>query len=111
LINGQSKNEHNSFKWNRSISSDTYDFVQKPQFVHSSAAIFLLIKYPHLRPNDSFIDTIIKFGITEECLKIATDVLSIDPDCNNFLTNHDKIFNPVNKMTIIDECNNRTISY
>jgi len=111
LINGQSKNEHNSFKWDRSISSNKQDFVLKSQYIHSGSAIFLLIKYSHLRPNDSFVDTIIKSGITEECLKIATDVLSVDPDCNDFLINYDKIFNPDNKMTIVDECNNKTISY
>jgi hypothetical protein len=105
LVNGQSKNENNSFKWNRSISSEKEDIVYKPQFFHSSAAIFMLIKYPHLRKNDSFINIIIESNLIEECLKIATDVLMSDKDGIDFVRNSDIIFNRENRIIIVDETN------
>ena len=107
LINGQSKNEHNSFKWNRSILPGEPDIVYKRQEIHSSAAIFMMIKYPHLRKDDSFIHTVIKSNLTDACLKIALDVLSSDEDCINFIENSDKIFNSGMDITIVDETNNK----
>ena len=103
LINGQSKNESKSFKWNRSISSGKEDIVQKQQFIHSAASIFMMIKYPHLRNSDSFVNIIINSNLTEECLKIALDVLTVDEDCIDFITNSDIIFNPESNVKIIDE--------
>lgn len=105
LVNGQSKNEFNSFKWNRIPSSGEEDIVYKQQFIHSSAAIFMLIKYPHLRKPDSFISIIINSNLMEACLKIATDVLNSDEDCYDFVTNSDLIFNSGRDMKIIDETN------
>lgn len=110
LVNGQSKNEHNSFKWNRSISSGREDIVYKQQYIHSSAAIFMLIKYPHMRPNDSFISIIIESGLMNECLKIALDVLTADEDCYDFVTNSDFIFNSDFHIKIVDESNNSKIN-
>ena len=106
-INGQSKNELNSFKWNRSPSSGEQDIVYKSQYVHSAGAIFMLIKYPHLRKNDSFINIIINSNLIDECLKIATDVLMTDEDCYDFVTNSDLIFNSGRDMKIIDETNDQ----
>ena len=108
-INGQSKNEFNSFKWNRTPSSGKIDVVLKPQWIHSSAAIFMMIKYPHLRKDDSFIDIIIKSELMDECLKIALDVLNSDEDCIDFVTNCDLIFNSGHKTIIIDETNDSVI--
>jgi hypothetical protein len=105
LINGQSQNSQNKSKWNRSISTGELDIVYKPQFIHSAAAIFMLIKYPHLRKNDSFIDIVINSNLTKECLKIALDVLTVDDDCSDFITNSEKIFNSEMIVTIIDEIN------
>jgi len=65
----------------------------------------MLIKYPHLRTNDSFISIIINSNLTEECLKIATDVLMTDEDCFDFVTNSNLIFNSGRDMKIIDETN------
>ena len=105
LINGQSKNELNSYKWNRSPSLGNDDIVYKQQWVHSAASIFMMIKYPHLRTENSFVHIIINSNLTEECLKIATDVLMSDEDCIDFVTNSDLFFNQENKPTIIDETN------
>lgn len=108
-INGQSKNELNSYKWNRSPSLSNNDIVYKLQHVHSAAAIFMMIKYPHLRNSDSFVSIIISSDLTEECLKIATDVLTVDEDCVDFLTNSDLFFNPENTPIIVDETNGRVL--
>jgi len=110
LINGQSKNENNSFKWNRIHSSGKEDIVYKGQYVHSAAAIFMLIKYPHLRNSDSFISIIINSNLTNECLKIVSDVLIADNDCIDFITNSELIFNSRNNIKIIDETNDSIIS-
>ncbi len=103
LVNGQSKNEFNSFKWNRSITSGKEDIVYKQQHIHSAVAIFMMIKYPHLRKSDSFVNIIINSGLMDECLKIALDVLNADEDCHDFITNSDLIFNSENNFKIIDE--------
>ena len=108
-INGQSKNEFNIFKWNRSPSSGNEDIVYKKQFIHSGASIFMMIKYPHLRNSDSFVNILIASNLTEECLKIATDVLMADEDCIDFVTNSDIIFNSENKTIIVDETNDRVL--
>jgi hypothetical protein len=105
LVNGQSKNEDKFFKWNRSQSSGREDIVYKPQFIHSGAAIFMLIKYPHMRTNDSFINIIIESDLMNECLKIALDVLTADEDCTDFVTNSDFIFGSEFELRIIDETN------
>src|SRR5437879_4768295 len=102
-------NLNNSFKWNRSPSSGNDDIVYKQQFIHSAGSIFIMVKYPHLRKIDTFIDVIISSNLMDECLKIAIDVLSVDEDCIDFLTNSDIIFDPENKIKIIDETNNKVI--
>ncbi len=102
-LNGQSKNEFNNFKWNRTPSSGQVDIVYKQQFIHSSAAIFMMIKYPHLRKTDSFVNIIIKSDLMKECLKIALDVLTADEDCIDFIINSDSIFNSSSNIKIIDE--------
>jgi len=111
LINGQSQNEHISSKWNRSLDSDNPDIVFKPQFFHSSAAIFLLIKYPHFRPSNSFITIIIKSNLMDECLKMATDVLMADLDGIDFVKNSDLLFSDPHKIRIVDEINNSVTDY
>lgn len=103
LINGQSKNENNSFKWNRIPSSGKEDIVYKLQYIHSAAAIFMLIKYSHLRKSDSFVSIIINSNLMEACLKIVIDVLTADEDCIDFVTNSDLIFNSGIDIKIIDE--------
>ena len=90
LVNGQPKNEQNIFK---SILRNELDIESKPKCVRSAVAIFLLIKYPHFRGNNSFINIVIKSNLTEEFLKIALDVLTVDKECIDFITNCDKIFN------------------
>jgi hypothetical protein len=69
-----------------------------------------MIKYPHLRKPDSFVNIIINSNLMEECLKIATDVLMADKDCHDFVINCDFIFNGGNKVIIVDETNNSLIS-
>lgn len=109
LVNGQSKNMNNSFKWNRSPSSGDEDIVFKPMWVHSAAAIFIMIKYPHIRNNDSFVITIINSNLTEECLKIALDVLTEDEDCHDFIATSDIGFNSGKNLIITDETNGKII--
>lgn len=69
----------------------------------------MLIKYPHLRKTDSFINIIINSNLTDACLKIATYVLMLDEDCYDFVTNSDLIFNSGKDMKIIDETNDRVL--
>lgn len=112
FINGESGNEKNLSKWNKNPSAgrDSMIIVFKQQFVHSSAAIYINLKYPQFRRKNSFIDIIINSGLEKECLKIASDVLNADEDCIDFITNSDFIFNSDTKINIVDEKNDRLIS-
>lgn len=87
--------------------------VEKPQYMHSATSIYILIKYPHFRPNDSFVNLIIEAGT--ECenawLKIATDILIGDPDGINFVKNSDNVFANNNKITLVDETRMRQQKY
>ncbi len=80
--------------------------IEKPQYIHSAASIYVLIKYPHFRPADSFVNLIIEHS-NKECenawLKIATDILNSDPDGINFVNNSDNLLNTNNKVAIVSE--------
>jgi hypothetical protein len=76
---------------------------EKPQYMHSASSIYLLIKYPHLRPANSFINLIIREGQenVDAWFKIATDVLNDDPDGVNFIKISDEIFLKPNPNLIL----------
>ena len=78
---------------------------KKPQYMHSALSIYLLIKYPHLRPANSFVQLIIQKGQEDinAWLKIATDVLNDDPDCSAFIKTSDEHFlQPDSAIVILD---------
>lgn len=98
LVNGESDNKDKISRFG--ISNET---VMKPQYVHSAAAIYIMLKYPGLRKDDSFIHIVLKSNLEEPCLKIATDVLSADPDGLNFINLGDSIFNSDSDVILVDE--------
>src|ERR1035438_699704 len=78
--------------------------VKKPQYMHSALYIYLLKKYPHLRPANSFVQLIIQKGQEniDAWLKIATDVLNDDPDCAKFIANSDEHFlHPASALVLL----------
>jgi len=78
---------------------------EKPQYMHSALSIYLLIKYPHLRPANSFVQLLIDNGQehVDAWLKIATDVLNDDPECAGFIKTSDEHFlQPDPNMMILD---------
>lgn len=108
LINGCSSTANESLRWNRSYDPNILDIILKPQYFHSAASIYLLIKYPHLRKSDSFIHIIINSGLEEVCMKIACDVLNNDIDGVSFINNADYVFNNLD-VVIIDDLNHKIL--
>jgi len=98
LINGESRNKDKITKF----GLDGENITMKSQCFHSAAAIYILLKYPHLKPENSFIDLVIKSNLILACLKIATDVLSSDSDCINFINKSDQFFGVHHNTIIID---------
>ena len=90
MITGKNLNEKDS-EWNRSVIYGEVDTVYKPPYLHSSAAIYILIKYPNTRPIGSFYNMISKAFIEKECLKIATDVMKSDVDGIAFIEHSDEL--------------------
>lgn len=78
--------------------------VEKPQYIHSATSIYLLLKYPHMRPPNSYISLIIEGGqICEQAwLKIATDILDADSDAKKFMANSDEMFKE-KKVTVTSD--------
>lgn len=106
-INRQVKNSKNMLEWDKGAPF-AKKIVYKPQYIHSAAAIYTLLKYPQLRSDDSFILLAINSKLEDECLKIATDVLLADKDCINFITYSDSIFN--GEIDVFDPIYNTMVS-
>jgi len=79
--------------------------VMKPQWFHSSLAIYLLLTYPSMKPPNSFIDELV--GKCEsEILKIATDVLSSDDDGRDIVEHPELYFG----STVIDNNKGKNVA-
>lgn len=108
LINGRSEDDLNVLsRWGIADPNNTDDneITLKPQYIHAATSIYLLIKYPQLRPESSFVTLIINSKIENECLKIALDVLNSDPDCKNFASDVESVFGSTSTVYIADQIN------
>jgi len=90
-------------------ASPTNKLVMKPQTFHSAVAIFLLLKYPHIRPKKSFVNIIIAQKVEDCFLKLATDILSQDVDGLDLIAHGDAMFcNPDQANVLVDDHNKTT---
>ena len=82
--------------------------IEKPQYFHSATSIYLLLTYPHFRPENSFVNLILKSGKQYEqaVLRMAVEILKSDSDGVNFLNNIDDNVKKDHAFLIIDESKN-----
>ncbi len=92
-LNGFASGEINKlYKFGTSTSSRTLDIrnandvgidgdtKMKPRYFHSAISIYLLLKYPKLRSETSFINIALRNNAESDFMKISTDILKMDPD-------------------------------
>ncbi len=86
----------------------TPKLVMKPQTFHSAVAMFILLKYPHLRKPNSFIDKIIAAeGAEAACMKLSQDILKGDEDGRDLIQNGDTYFGPNESYILVDDANQK----
>jgi hypothetical protein len=94
-------------KWAKNAEKENYIIIEKPQYIHSAAAIYLLITYPHLTGADSFMNSI-NSQQKPLALRLALDILNNDEDGVEFIKSSKEMFES-KEVHIIDEHNNATI--
>lgn len=96
------------YRWakNPKATSDVIDgvnVIEKPQYIHSAAGVFLLLTYPQLARSDSFVH-----GIPKEkhkiVLKLANDILMSDVEGIEFINNAENLVSSITegKTVLID---------
>jgi hypothetical protein len=95
-------------KWVKNMGNPNEEIVEKPQYFHSAAAIYLLITCPHLTGKDSFIKGI-NYKQLPLALKLALDILNTDEDGVEFIKSSNEMFVSKKEFCIIDEHNNSNI--
>ena len=103
-INGfYGKQIHELHPFNKSVTG--MELVMKPQTFHSALSIYILLKYPQIRSENSFINLITDRRAESVFMKLVTDVLSADDDGVDFIKSCDPHLTGLN--IFIDEHNNK----
>ncbi len=86
LVNGFPENEMNTkHKWNKNPTAIESEIIEKEQWFHSAASIFMLLKYPRFQKEDSFVNIINTQELKSIFLILATHVLMNDIDGIQFM--------------------------
>lgn len=111
LVNGFPENEMNTkHRWNKNPTAFQSEIIEKEQWFHSAASIFMLLKYPRFQKEDSFINIMNTQELKSIFFTLATHVLMNDIDGIQFMKDLETVMSPESDtICFVDDKNSDVI--